>query len=541
MTSPKADFAANRHYFLSRNFIGSLAAIGLASMAAIGGFSLIAPVLGNIDASIGPDQSIVWVSLSNNLTQAIGLTIAGRLSDIFGRWYFQIGGALLALVGCILAVTAVNVRMLIGANVLIGIGSATQVSFPYLIAELVPVRQGSFASAYIYVLLVPMSALAPNIATVLATRTSVGWRCCYYLLVAINALALVCWVLFYRLPTWDDLVESAGSASTKAKKAQMLKNIDYGGLIFLSSGLLLFLMGISWGGSVYAWNSAAVLSTIILGAVALVCFVFYERRLSRSVALVPMHCFPMGLGLPSVAVLYADHSLEVQGWVKCVIGAPPLFGQITASIFATRIGKLKYQLIIAAIVGAAFYAANASVTPNNEIQVIILLCIGGFALGWVDAVCLVALSITLEDQKEIGTGVSVASSLRTIITTTSATIFTAILFWRLASTIPAIVPPALVEAGLPAHYVDQCVYLLQHNQTRLAEVEGVSASVIATGLDAFKLANSQAYSTVYLATIAFSGVGIICSFMTPSMESYLTDDVARRLRQCFAYRTNNVT
>lgn len=169
-------------------------------------------------------------------------------------------------------------------------------------------------------------------------------------------------------------------------------------------------------------------------------------------------------------------------------------------------------------------------TPDNKIQIIVLLCIGGFALGWVDAVCLVALSITLEDQKEIGTGVSVASSLRTIITTTSATIFTAILSGRLASTIPAIVEPALVEAGLPAHSVEQFVYLLQHNQTRLAEVESVYAGVIAPGLDAFNLANSQAYSTVYLAVYCIQPGRHHLQLHEPSMESYLTDDVATRLR-----------
>lgn len=130
MTSPKADSCANWHYFLSRNFIGSLAAIGLASMAGIGGFSLIAPVLANIDAYIGRDQSIVWVSLSNNLTQAIGLTIAGRLSDIFGHRYFQIGGALLALLGCILAAMAINVQMLIGANVLMVLDPQYKCLFP---------------------------------------------------------------------------------------------------------------------------------------------------------------------------------------------------------------------------------------------------------------------------------------------------------------------------------------------------------------------------------------------------------------------------
>lgn len=133
-------FEAGRGYFLSINYIGSLTAIGLAGMAGIGAFSLVAPILISVNESIGPDPNIVWVSLASNLTQAIMLTMTGRLSDMFGRRYFQVLGTALALIGCTIAATCKTVNVLIGANVLIGIGSATQVSFPYLISELVPMN-----------------------------------------------------------------------------------------------------------------------------------------------------------------------------------------------------------------------------------------------------------------------------------------------------------------------------------------------------------------------------------------------------------------
>jgi hypothetical protein len=59
-----------------------------------------------------------------------------------------------------------------------------------------------------------------------------------------------------------------------------------------------------------------------------------------------------------VAVLYSDRGREMQGWLNCAIGGPPLLGQIAASLLATHIGKTKYQLIIATALGCAFYGGE---------------------------------------------------------------------------------------------------------------------------------------------------------------------------------------
>ena len=44
----------------------------------VGGFALAAPNLGVINADIGPDPNIVWVSLVYTLTLAVGLLMVGR-------------------------------------------------------------------------------------------------------------------------------------------------------------------------------------------------------------------------------------------------------------------------------------------------------------------------------------------------------------------------------------------------------------------------------------------------------------------------------
>jgi hypothetical protein len=72
-------------YFYSPNFLGTMLATGMGLASATGGFGLAAPNLTLINADIGPDPNITWVSLVYTLTLAIGLLLVGRLSDLFGR------------------------------------------------------------------------------------------------------------------------------------------------------------------------------------------------------------------------------------------------------------------------------------------------------------------------------------------------------------------------------------------------------------------------------------------------------------------------
>ena len=52
----------------------------------------------------------------------------------------------------------------------------------------------------------------------------------------------------------------------------LIKEIDYFGVFLWTVGVVLFLLGISWGGSQYPWKSAAVICTLVIGALGIVAF-----------------------------------------------------------------------------------------------------------------------------------------------------------------------------------------------------------------------------------------------------------------------------
>jgi MFS family permease len=125
---------------------------------------------------LGPDSSIYLASLINTLIKGVFLLLVGSISDVLGRRYFIIAGQALGLVGAIIAATSKNINTLIGANVFIGLGGATQVLYPLLIMEIVPNKHRGTAQSLITLSAFPSMGLGPGFARMMVEYTALGWR-----------------------------------------------------------------------------------------------------------------------------------------------------------------------------------------------------------------------------------------------------------------------------------------------------------------------------------------------------------------------------
>ena len=172
--------------------------------------------------------------------------IQGRLSDLFGRRWFFIGGNAIALVGIIIGAVSQNVPTLIVGNAIYGVGECIQVSFGVAIGELVPNRDRPLIMSIIFAACAPFSAFGPTIARKFIAHPNLGWRWCYYLGMILVAITIVLLYFFYHPPIFHMLHE-------RKSKREQLKQLDYGGMFLWTSGLLLFLMGLSWGGGVSSY------------------------------------------------------------------------------------------------------------------------------------------------------------------------------------------------------------------------------------------------------------------------------------------------
>jgi len=219
-------------YFYSWHFLGTFCAIGVNLASSTAGFSLVAPVIAQINVAVGPSPSIIWLALVYTIGLAVGLTLVGRLSDTFGRRWFFIGGTFLGVLGAVICATASTVPVLIGGETLIGLSASTGYSYAFVLGEIVPVRYRFIANAVVFMFSLPTAGFGAAISTSLILHTSAGWKWVFYLLIILNALATALYLVFYFPPTFSQ-------KHGRSRIIEFIKDTDYVGLILYTAGLVL--------------------------------------------------------------------------------------------------------------------------------------------------------------------------------------------------------------------------------------------------------------------------------------------------------------
>jgi len=69
-----------------------------------------------------------------------------------------------------------------------------------------------------------------------------------------------------------------------------LKQVDWTGITILTTSLILLLFGVTSGGVLYPWRSAAVIASIIIGALGTGIFILYEGRYAKD-PMIPLRIF----------------------------------------------------------------------------------------------------------------------------------------------------------------------------------------------------------------------------------------------------------
>jgi hypothetical protein len=98
--------------------------------------------------------------------------------------------------------------------------------------------------------------------------------------------------------------------------------------------------------------------------------------------------------------------------------------------------------------------------------------------------------------------------------------------------LPQQIIPAVEAAGLPADSVPELLTAISNGTSAaLGNVPGINGSVLAALGLATKHAYAQAFKVVYLATLAFTGIGLIAAFFIVDVDHYLTNYVNKTIHK----------
>ncbi|KAK1764534.1 fungal trichothecene efflux pump [Phialemonium atrogriseum] len=527
-------------YYRSFNFIGTILALCLGQICCYFGFVLPANVLGIINDDIGPNPNYVWTAMIWNLTQAVAFVLVGRLSDLLGRRWFLIIGNCIGLIGAIVACTARSIPVLIVGSALLGIAAGVQLSFGMVIGELIPNKYRGFGIASIFVAALPVTAFGPVIIRSMILHTAAGWRWSFYINIIINAIVIILFYVCYHPPTYEML------HARRQKHVPRWKMVDVVGVILFTAGLLVLLLGISWGGAIYPWKSGKVIGFIVGGAALLVILVLWEIWGAGEYPLIPMRLFRnrhyvgviitasvgsmvyyslLVLWPVQITVLYETTIMGV-GWKSCVVAAAALIGQGLCGLLVKVLGKHKLQMVVSVSILTAFTGAMAATTPSTPTMAVLFIFFASLSLGYVETVALTIGPFCLK-QEDLGLALGLLGATRSTLATTAQAVFSAILNNELLTKIPKYVIPAALDAGLPESSTTALLEGLAAGN--FSAVPDITPAIIAATVDGNKEAYSQSFKIVYLAAIAFGVCGIIAALNAPNSDSKFTDIVPRKL------------
>ncbi|KAJ5270830.1 hypothetical protein N7505_006588 [Penicillium chrysogenum] len=519
-------------YFYSPYFIGSYCAIGVAFACGTGGYALVAPILTDINNDLGGSGSsdINWVGIVYSLTQAIVLMLAGRLSDLFGRRWFFVIGSVIGLVGSIVGARAGTIGQLIAGETLIGIAAGFQCSFFWIVSEIVPMKRRFIANSGLFLWTLPTNILGPKIAITIQNNTAVQWRGCFYYLTGLNALSVALWFFFYHPPSFHMLHRD------KTVK-QMVLEFDFIGLVLFSAGMILFLIGLNWGGSIYPWKSGQVLGTLLSGVAILAVCIAYELKSSLKEPYLPLQLFKnvkytscvvwcaieamnfyaFGIIWPrAVAILYPSLSPASSATMSGLVTMSFALGQMAGPFFANWL-PAKPLVIVGTFIGTGLLAACAANPLNLDLTVGVLVT-GNLVIGMADGIGLPMTTFPIKNQEALGTAGGLSGCIRLAGTSVAVAMYNTILNNRLLQTIPAAVTPVALSAGVPESFIPQLIANLTRTNRVGGGIPGLTAGDVPLIQSAFQLGNSQAYSTVFLSTLGFGGVALILCFLIGGVD-----------------------
>jgi MFS family permease len=246
------------------------------------------------DRSAGKlDTELNWIITAYTLTSTSFIPMYGQIADVYGRHAALQLSMSCMVVGSTLAAAAQTWGMLLLGRALQGISAAGIYSLiKIVLADGVTLAENAKNNT-IFALVGGISySVGPLIGGYL---TSASWRYCFVLSIPMAICGQVILFVLVR----NDLKK--GTVDFRRGFTNGLASIDFPGALLFILGVGLLILGITWGGSPYAWNSAAVVAPLVIGVVLFASFFGYQylgepgrlvqRLLPRQVPMIPWYLF----------------------------------------------------------------------------------------------------------------------------------------------------------------------------------------------------------------------------------------------------------
>lgn len=237
--------------------------------------SLDSTIIATLSAPIASEFNsltlLSWIATAYLIANAASQPIAGRLTDIFGRGLgLAISNVLFGL-GNLICGLATNQYVMIAGRLIAGIGGGGLISVAtFLGSDIVPLRKRGLIQGIANLWFGSGALLGAVIGGLFEDHTKLGWRLAFLVQVPpALLLAPAAWFLITVKPKQSD--------------KSYLARIDFLGVFFTCSFLILLLLGLNTGGTIVPWKHPLPLTTLPLSILLFAGFIWWEGRASQPI------------------------------------------------------------------------------------------------------------------------------------------------------------------------------------------------------------------------------------------------------------------
>ncbi|KUJ13623.1 MFS general substrate transporter [Mollisia scopiformis] len=280
----------------------------------------LAASLSIISLELGAGSQASWIAGGYFVTSTSFQLLYGRLSDIWSRKNILLVGLAIFFFGSLASSLSTSVNQLIAFRAITGVGGGGLMTIAQaIVSDVVSLRERGKYQGIFGAFVALANGIGPVIGGALSEHS---WRWIFRLNLPLTALCVIGVVWFMPLK------KVVGSWKRK------LAAVDFIGAFLALAGSTLLVLALTWAGGEKSWDSAPVISTLVLGLSFCVAFAFWEWK-GPALPLVPLHIFK------SRVVNGASLTMFINGWnFVTQVYYIPTFYQLVHGYSAVKSGAL---------------------------------------------------------------------------------------------------------------------------------------------------------------------------------------------------------
>ncbi len=410
-----------------------------------------------------------WVSTTYLLTSTLAVPIFAKLSDMYGRKWFFLGGAVMFVLTSALcgAAGTLNFLGIDGMSQLIvfrglqGIGAGMMMGLAFTIIGDVfsPAERGKYQGFFAATWGLA-SIFGPTLGGLLTDHIS--WRAAFYVNLPVGLVAIA--TIYFQFP--------------ELHPEGVQRKLDWAGIASLILCIVPLLLALNWVTD-YGWNSTRVESLLVLSVIMLALFLRAETKAIEPliplslfsnpiISLCSIAVFLLGMGMFGVIIylpLFMQGVLGVSATQSGNLLTPLMMGAVAGSIITGQLNLRLQSYKIAAVAGSILVAAGMILfarmgEATQRFDVVLAMIIAGTGMGLLQPVYTVAVQ-NVAPRKYMGAATASTAFFRSIGSTMGVAIFGSVLLTKYHQDF---------EAGIPSGTPPEALKLFS-NPLKLARMQ----------------------------------------------------------------------